>query len=319
MPPIETALLQNSALEVRLLSLGCITQSLRMTHWDADRSAVLGYADAAAYHTNPHYLGAVVGRVANRIENAAFTLNGQSHHIDANEGANTLHGGAGGISTRLWDMEMDKAKAVQFRLTSAHGDQGFPATVRFTVTVSLDANTLTYDLQAEVDAPTPINMTQHNYYNLGGSGTLDGHSLRVPASKVLATDAQGIPTQGETITNGSFDFQDRRLIEASLHADLDANYCLDAGGKALIELEKGNTHLNLTTSQTGVQIYTAGKLNETARPFGNQSHTPFSGICLEPQGYPNAVNRPDFPSVIVTPDAPYRNIITLTMRDGEIS
>lgn len=316
MAPIKTAYLRNSALEVRLLNLGCITQSLRLAQWGETRSAVLGYADAAAYRTNPHYLGAVIGRVANRIEGAAFDLQGTAYKVDANEGANTLHGGSGGISTRIWDMDTDGTKAVQFRLTSKDGDQGFPATVGFTVTVSLNGNKLTYDMQADVDAPTPINMTQHNYYNLSGSGTLDGHHLTLPASKVLATERNGIPTQAESIAGSLADFQAGHMLDAEHHSALDLNYCLPSTATSLITLKKNATQLDLETTQHGVQVYTAGKLNRCAQPIGPQSHAPFSGICLEPQGYPNAVNRTEFPTTIVTPDAPYRNVVTVTLSQG---
>lgn len=307
--------MQSDTLEVRLLNLGCITQSLRMHQWDAGRSAVLGYADAAAYHTNSHYLGAVVGRVANRIEGARFDLGGTTHRIDANEGANTLHGGSGGLSTRLWSLETDGTHAAQFRLTSEDGDQGFPARVQFTVTVTLAGNTLTYDMQAEVDAPTPINMTQHNYYNLSGAGMIEGHRLTLPATRLLATDDSGIPKDVQSIVGSSLDFRDGQPLTANHHGDLDANYCLTSDGKHLIRLTKDTAELTLETDQIGLQVYNAGKLNEAARPFGTQSHTAFSGICLEPQGYPNAVNRPDFPSIIVTTDAPYRNVVTLTLTD----
>lgn len=315
MLPLETALLQSSTLEVRLINLGCITQSLRMAHWDADRSAVLGYHDATAYLSNPHYLGAVVGRVANRIEGAQFSLGEQIYRINANEGANTLHGGAGGLSTRVWSMEQDGDTAVQFRLVSEDGDQGFPARVVFTVTVSLHGNELTYDMRAKVDAPTPINMTQHNYYNLGTSKRVDGHHLTLPATEVLATDARGIPTQRKTIANGPMDFSNGRPFETAKHAGLDANYCLAETDNSLIKIHKNTTRLQVNTNQAGLQVYTAGKLNDTAQPFGSQSHGAFSGICLEPQGFPNAVNRPDFPPTIVTPDTPYQNKVTVTLTD----
>ena len=317
MPQIETAILENSHAQVALLNLGCITQSWRLAGWSTHRSAVLGYRDAQAYLNNPHYLGAIIGRVANRIVGAKFTLNGEVHRLDANEGSNTLHGGTGAISQQLWAMERDGSDAVRFSLNSPNGDQGFPANVAFTVTVSLCENTLTYDMVAKVDALTPINMTQHNYYNLQGSGTVDGHQLQVPASHTLDVDENGIPLALRSVAGGAFDFTEPRAMDKMMHQSLDAHYCFDAA-KSNISLCHGGTILDVETDQVGAQFYTAGKLAPVASPFGAQSHPPFSGICIEPQGYPNAVNRPNFPSILVTPDIPYRNTIRVTLREGAI-
>lgn len=313
---IESTLLQNSAMQVRLLNLGCITQSLRLDHWDETRSAVLGYQNSADYRNNPHFMGAVIGRVANRIEGARFVLNGECHRLNANEGPNTLHGGTDTLATRIWDMDTDGDTAVQFRMSSPEGDQGFPAKADFCVTVSLDGNTLTYDLRADVNAPTPINMTQHNYYNLAGEGSLNSHHLTLPSYHTLATRPDGIPTDLFSVTNSDLDFNKGRNLSQNPDGGLDVSYCLDVLDKSLIKLEKDETHLTVETDQDSLQVYTAGKLHQTQTPFGAQTHTPFCGICLEPQGYPNAVNRPDFPTPLVTPDAPYQNRITLTLRDG---
>ncbi len=316
MPQIETALLENTYAQVALLNLGCITQSWRLAPWRPDRSAVLGYRDAQSYLNNPPYFGAIVGRVANRIAGARFTLNGKVYHVSANESGNTLHGGQNGISHQIWAMEKDGADAVQFTLHSKDGDQGFPANVWFTVMVSLHKNTLTYDMTAQVNAPTPINMTQHNYYNLQGSGTLDGHHVHIPSSQILDADAHGIPTASRSVSGGPLDFTKPRKLEKAQHQTLDAHYCFDAP-TSTISLRNNETHLDMTTDQVGAQIYTSGKLTPNAPPFGSQVHDMFSGICIEPQGYPNALNRPDFPPILVTPDAPYRNTITLTLRDED--
>ena len=311
----ETATLQNSTHAVRLLNLGCITQSLQMAHWDAERSAVLGYKNVEAYRNNLHFMGAVIGRVAGRIEGAAFSLEDQVYRLDANEDFNTLHGGAAGLSARFWDMDIDGTKAVQFRLTSHDGDQGFPANVDFVVTVTLDGDTLIYDMQAGTDAPTPINMTQHNYYNLTGAGTVAGHHLILPAKEMLETDKNSIPTRAIQIENGPKNFYQGCKITETKHASLDAYHCFGTTGKVLIKIKKDTASLTIETDQIGAQLYTAGKMNESSEPFGTQNHTPFSSICLEPQGYPNAINRPEFPSIIVTPDTPYRNTLKLTLAD----
>jgi aldose 1-epimerase len=316
MARIETALLQNNTSKVQLLNLGCITQSWQLAHWAADRSAVLGYAQAEDYKTNPHFLGAVIGRVANRIEGATFTLDGKIYTLDANDGAHTLHGGAGGLADAIWDMDVDGQNAVQFRKKSKHLELGFPGDVVFEVTISLHTNTLTYDMSANVSEPTPINMTQHNYFNLRGFETVEGHFLRIPSTKALGTDASGIPTQISDVSTSDMDFQNARILAVDQDIRLDTNYCLDTKKTSEISLISGTTSLALKTAQAGLQVYTGGKLGTFGQPFGMQKHEPFCGICLEPQGYPNAVNRPDFPSIIVTPDLPYKNTMTVNLADS---
>ena len=316
MANIETAVLENSTAQVRLLNLGCITQSWQLAGWPASRSAVLGYEDAADYERNPHYLGAIIGRVANRIEGGQFSLQGKQYQLDQNEGSNTLHGGTSGISQRIWEMDRDGTSGVQFRLSSKIGDQGFPGNVEFSVTVFLDGPTLVYDMQAHVSEPTPINMTQHNYYNLNGSGTLEGHRFQIPTNKMLCTNTDGIPTQVSSVIATPFDFNKSCTLTEHLARGLDTNYCLKKDHNLPIKLENQNgTHLKMETNQSGLQVYCAGKLTRIHPAFGSQCHSPFSGICLEPQAYPNAVNRPDFPSIITAPDAPYHNTLKLTLSD----
>jgi aldose 1-epimerase len=319
MRKIETALLQNSTSKVQLLNMGCITQSWQLANWTADRSAVIGYARAADYKNNPHFLGAVIGRVANRVEGANFTLDGKVYTLDANDGSHTLHGGTGGLADAIWDMDIDGQHAVQFRMKSKHLELGFPGDVDFVVTVSLHANTLIYNMFASVSEPTPINMTQHNYYNLRGFGTIDNHRLHIPSSKALDTDASGIPLQVIDLAASELDFQSARVLNTDRDVGLDANYCLDTKTALAISLNCGTTSLTLNTTQAGLQVYTAGKLNSLGQPFGMQTHEPFCGICLEPQGYPNAVNRPDFPSIIVTPDLPYQNTLAVKLADSTVS
>ncbi|MDB9857471.1 galactose mutarotase [Amylibacter sp.] len=316
MANIETAVLENSMAQVLLLNLGCITQCWQLAGWPTTRSAVLGYADPANYERNPHYLGAIIGRVANRIEGGQFSLNTKLYKLDQNEGSNTLHGGSSGLSQRIWEMDRDGTSAVQFRLLSKDGEQGFPGTVAFSVTVVLEGSTLTYDLQADVSEPTPINMTQHNYYNLNGAGTIAGHCLQIPADKMLSANKDGIPKQVCSVTGTPYDFNQSGSLTPKLARDIDTSYCLKNTQNLPIKLtNQHGAHLKLETNQSGLQVYTAGKLTNVNTPFGSQNHNSFSGICLEPQAYPNAVNRSDFPSIIAFPDAPYRNTLKLTLTD----
>ena len=311
---IRRQVLADGDVSVAVLNLGCITQNWRVPHRGARVPVVLGYDDPAAYIDNPFYLGALVGRVANRIAGAGFTLNGTSHRLAANTPPHVLHGGAGGIGKRLWTMETDGSRALQLRLTSPDGDQGFPGRADFTVTISLSGPTLTHDMQATVDRPTPINLAHHNYFNLMGHGTARDHVLHIPSDHVTEVDADMIPTGRLLPVAGTrHDFnRPRALSEADPRAEgYDENHVL-TGDTVTLAAPNGLT-LKLHTDQPGLQLYSSRYLAPRHTPLADQSHAPYSAICLEAQHFPDAVNHPHFPSIIATPDAPYRQRLSVTI------
>lgn len=311
---IRRHVLRDGDVSVAILNLGCITQDWRVPHRGARRSIVLGYADPVAYLDNPANLGTIVGRVANRIGNATFALNGTRYELDANIAPHMLHGGTGGIGKRLWQMEPDGTDAVQLRLTSPDGDQGFPGQASIMVTITLAGNTLTYDMGAEVDRPTPINLAQHNYYNLMGHGSARDHVLHLPATHITETDADSIPSGTLLPISGTrHDFTRPRSFAA---ADPDAlgyddNFALDAQTATLTAPD--GLRLRLETDQPGMQLYSSRYLEPLHPPLPGQSHTAYDAICLEAQHFPDAVNHPQFAPIIATPDAPYRQRLTLTV------
>ncbi len=294
-----------------MLNLGCITRSWLIPNHDT--SVVLGYADPRSYLNNPMYMGAIVGRVANRIGGASFSLNGAHHTLEANEGNNTLHGGQHGLHTRIWDMRIHSPQSAIFKLSSPHGDEGFPGKVEFTIEVTLSGATLTYDMRATVDRPTPINLAQHSYYSLGG--VQNDHRLHIPARAITQTDAGNIPTgQYAGVADTRFDFSStRRLGDADpAGAGYDANYVLN--GPTISATSPTGLRLTMETDQPGLQFYSARGLSEVHAPLPNQSHGPCAGFCFEPQGFPDALNQPDFPSIIATPDTPYRQRLAVTIQ-----
>ncbi|SFM57517.1 aldose epimerase family protein [Shimia aestuarii] len=309
---IRRHVLRDGDVSVAILSLGCITQDWRVPHQGARRSIVLGYADPVAYLDNPANLGTIVGRVANRIGHATFALNGSRHRLDANIAPHMLHGGTGGIGKRLWQMEPDATNAVQLRLSSPDGDQGFPGRADFRVTITLAGNTLTYDMGAEVDRPTPINLAQHNYYNLMGHGSARDHVLRLPAAQITETDGDSIPTGALLPISGTrHDFTTARsFAEADPQAlGYDDNFALD-GNVATLTAPDG-LRLTLETDQPGMQLYSSRYLEPVHPPVPGQSHTAYDAICLEAQHFPDAVNHPHFAPIIATPDRPYHQRLTL--------
>ncbi|GGA27842.1 aldose epimerase family protein [Neptunicoccus cionae] len=300
---------------VTVLNLGAVTQSWQTDLCGPSRSIVLGYRDPASYLDNPQFLGGIVGRVANRITGARFELEGQVYQLPANEPPHLLHSGADGLQKRLWQADADGTRAVRLTLRSPDGDQGFPGTVDFETTISLDANTLTYRMNATVDRPTPINLAQHSYYNLSGRGTIWDHHLRINANALLPADPEGIPRGPKLSLDGNtLDFQGGKLVRSADpdKAGIDLNYCVDTSPPQA-QLSQGGLTLNLTTDQLGVQLYTGRHLSPLAPPLDGQTHAPYGGLCLEPQGYPNALNQPEYPSIVVTPDRPYAQTLTLSL------
>ncbi len=300
---VDTAHLAAGDMEVALLSYGAITQSWRI----GPRNIVLGYEDPSAYGADPYYMGAICGRLANRVRGGRFPLAGAEVQLPLNHGTNTLHGGPEGLSSRHWQMEADtSANAVRLAHSSPDRESGFPGRADFEVVITLTETALTYDMRAEVDRPTPINLAQHNYYNLAGEGSVEDHVLSVPAERYLVAGEDLVQT-GRTapVSDTRYDFRAaRRLGDAdSDGAGIDACLVLDSGTPGAVLSVPGGPTLSFFTGQPGMQVYNA---NTLGAPFA-----PFTAVCLEPEGFPDAVNHPDFPSQIVAPDVPYRQKLTI--------
>ena len=314
---IRSFTLQDADSAVTVLNLGCVTQSWVSSLCGAERHIVLGYRDPASYLTNPQFLGAIVGRVANRIAKARFDLEGTTYQLDANAPPHMLHGGYNGLHHRIWDADVDGHRAVQLRLHSPDGDQGFAGAVDFTLEISLSDNSLTYAMKARVDRPTPINLAQHSYYNLAGSGPIKDHRLQVAADAILHTDATGIPLgPAHSLDGQALDFRSPKSIRSAdpQGHGIDHNYCLTPNAPApQARLWADGLALSFHTDQPGLQVYTASNLLPVAPPLQGQTHSAFSGICLEPQGYPDALNQPAYPTIVVTPERPYSQQLTISL------
>ena len=271
------------------------------------RELALRLPSAEAYASDDSCAGAVCGRFANRIAGAAFTLDGVRYELPANDGRNCLHGGPDGFSRRVWAAERVPAGGVRFSLTSPDGDCGFPGEARVSVTYLLtDANEVRILYRAETDAPTPVNLTNHTYFNLDGEAStgISGHCLRVHSAAFLPVDAHMIPTGELRPVNGTaFDLREgavlgERLIEKDpqLRTASGFDHCFAVEGTAgtlrpCAELtgESGLT-LSILTTMPGVQVYT-----------GNWLPEPRKGVALETQMFPDSPNRPEYPSCVVRP------------------
>lgn len=300
---VDEARLTAGRMEVALLSYGALTRD-----WRVDgRSIVLGYDDPADYGTDRYYHGAICGRVANRIRSSRFMLDGHEVLLPANDGPNHLHGGPAGISKQHWQMEADtSANAVRLSYTSANGEGGYPGEARFEVIVGLTEARLTYEMRVEVDRPTPVALAQHNYYNLTG-GEIWDHVLSVPAEEYLVADDRLIYTGGRAPVAGSrYDFRAPTRLghNAPNREMMDACLVLIPGQEpAAMLTAPGAPTLSFFTDQPGMHLYNA---NTLGAPFD-----PFTALCLEPEAFPDAVNHPGFPPIIVRPGTPYTQRLSI--------
>lgn len=315
--PISSHVLRDGETQITVLSMGCAVQDWHV----GGRRVVLGYDDPEAYRTNPKSMGIVVGRVANRTALGQFPLNGQAWHLPLGPGAkHHLHGGPAGLGKRNWQMTPDGDRSVVLRLHSPHLDQGYPGAVDLEVRMTLRGAALTWEMTAQPDRETPVNLAQHLYFNLAGTGTVRDHALRLRASHITPTGPDLIPTGTLQPVDGSrFDFRSlRRIDDADPEGEgYDLNFALDAGDGPAADLSApDDMRLRLWTDQPGLQVYTATFLSEHASPWPEVTHGPFGGICLEAQGFPNALNTPEFPSVLVSPKAPYRQVTTIEITRG---
>ncbi|MEU2059105.1 aldose epimerase family protein [Streptomyces sp. NPDC013455] len=296
--------LERAGVRVRVLSYGGIVQSVEVPD-AAGRTAdvVLGFPDLDGYLKHPEpFLGAVIGRYANRIAGGRFPLDGREYALARNDGPNSLHGGERGFDRRVWDVA-PVAHGVRLSRVSPHGEEGFPGRLAVTVTYTLAASgALRIAYEAVTDAPTIVNPTHHGYWNLSGSGDAGGHELRLAASRYTPVDADLIPTGAlEDVSGSRFDFRTARPVGSGY----DHNFVLDKGvtGTAeevaeLYDPGSGRT-LTVATTEPGLQLYTADHLSG---PF-----LPGAGIALETQHFPDSPNRPEFPSTVLRPGEVFRS------------
>ncbi|NUT18753.1 MAG: galactose mutarotase [Hamadaea sp.] len=276
---------------------------------------VLALQDIDAYAGRHPYLGAVVGRYANRIARGRFELDGQAYAVAANEGDTTLHGGPDGFDRRIWTDEALDGAVVRLTLTSPDGDQGFPGTLTASVTYSLDEHgVLALDYEARTDRPTVVNLTNHAYFNLAGSDSVLGHELVVDSEAYLAIDEAAIPFGPSTPVAGTpFDLRVPQLIGDALKADdpqlavaggFDHCWLLPATGRprraARLADPVSGRWLEVWTTEPGIQVYTGNRLDGELFPQ-------YAGICLETQRLPNSPNEPAYPSATLRPGEDYRS------------
>ena len=282
---------------------------------------VLGFDNLQQYLGSHPYFGAIVGRYANRIAKGKFTLDGKTYSLAINNGPNHLHGGLKGFDKVAWKaapMESKDTPALKLTYTSPDGQENYPGTLKIGVTYAVtNKNEVRIDYEAETDQATPINLTNHSYFNLAGASDVFGHELMVNAKDFTPSDDTLIPTgEIKSVRGTPLDFTKSKAIGKDIgklldqpHRGYDHNFVLDNGRKLALAARvfepKSGRVMEVLTDQPGVQLYTGNFLEDT-RGKGGTVYGRNGGFCLETQHYPDSVNHPNFPSAILRPGEKYR-------------
>lgn len=279
---------------------------------------VLGFPSLDGYLGAEPFFGATVGRVANRIAHGQFTLGGETYKVPLTDGPHSLHGGIKGFDKVVWGARALEGSAVELTYLSPDGDQGYPGNLRAIVRFTLaDDNRLRIDYEAEADQATPVNLTNHSYWNLGGGGSILGERVTIRASRYTPVDSTLIPT-GEIapVAGGPMDFTTAKPVGRDLKLltnhpqGYDHNFVIDRPGDlsspiAEVDDAASGRVLTVYTDQPGVQFYTGNFLDGKLIGKNGQRYGQYGALCLETQHFPDSVNHPNFPSTILHPRQVY--------------
>ena len=275
---------------------------------------VLGFETLEEYVHNPRYFGALIGRHANRIARGRFSLNGIEYQLPCNNGANHLHGGFRGFDKRVWTVREDD-NALHLTYFSKDGEEGYPGNVTAFVDYTLLDNELRIDYRATTDRDTIVNLTNHSYFNLRGEGTILDHELTLHADHFTPVSEDLIPTgEIKRVAGTPMDFRNGKAIGSELQAagGYDHNFVLNdwdgslRSAARLYEPATGRV-LEILTTEPGIQFYSGNFLDGSFTGKNGFVLTRYTGLCLEPQHFPDAPNHPNFPSTVLRPGEEYKH------------
>jgi aldose 1-epimerase len=299
--PGELFTLSSGSLTAKVCPFGATLLELRTP----DRSGkvdniILSYASLAEYQAGRQFLGGVVGRYANRIARARFSLDGVEYRLEPNEGEHQLHGGSPGFHKVWWRVIDARASALELEYVSNDGEAGFPGELTARTVYELSESSLKVEFTATTTRPTVVNLAPHPYFNLTGHGQVLDHDLQILAESYLPVDSSSIPLgPAARVAETPFDFRMPKRIGQDIEAaqSYDHNYILRPGGVAArLWCPASGRVMELKTTEPGLQFYS-----------GQHLEKPYTGLCLEPQHFPDSPNRPEYPDTILRPGGTYRS------------
>jgi aldose 1-epimerase len=301
-----------------------ITEILVPDHDGKTGDVVLGFDNLDQYLKGHPFFGAIAGRYANRIAKANFSLDGKEYTLAANNNKNHLHGGKVGFDKKLWASEellsIPDRVGIAFRYTSKDGEEGYPGSLSVEVRYVLtDDNELIIDYSATTDKKTVINVTNHSYFNLAGSGDVKDHEIQIEADEFTPVDSELIPTgEIKSVKGTPLDFTSPHKIGERMEqtglGGYDHNFVLRGGVTAkprlaarVSELKTGRV-MEIFTTEPGIQLYTGIGLNGSLTGVGGVQYPKSGGFCLETQHYPDSPNKPNFPTVVLEPGKKFHSV-----------
>ena len=304
---IKSHTLENQYLKIKTINIGA--SLYEVIDKRKKINLILNLGNYKNYLNNKSYLGATCGRYANRIKNAQFKINAKTYKLSNNEGRNILHGGYEGFDSKVWEIKRQTSNSITYEYLSPHLEEGFPGNVKVQCKYQINKNSFKIIFSAQSDQKSHINLVNHAYWNLNKSkNNIFDHFLLINANSYLKNDSFNIPTgEYKKVNKTPYDFRQFRHIGQQIelnHGPFDENFVLNKKQKfaACLWSPHSDILLSIRTNQPGIQFYSGQHLRNKS---SKKTLSPFQGLCLETQAFPNSPNNKKFPSTLVSPEKKY--------------
>ncbi len=320
---INTFTLENGAISLSVINYGARIHEIKVKDENKTVDVVLGCSSIEGYIKDIFFLGATIGRYANRIGKSAFSINNEKYHLQSNEGENILHGGKNGFHSVVWDFTVINDNKIKFSYLSKDGQCGFPGNLQVDTYYSIgDNGDVIIDFEAVTDKATVVNMTNHAYFNLNGadSGDILSHSVKINSDSITEVNSALIATGNILPVDSTYDFRKVSTVGKKLTEsfdNFDCNYIV-SGNTAICSVEAegdlSGIKLKVFSDQPGVQFY-SGKHIDISTGKNGAEYSAYAGFCFEPQNYPDAPNHSNFPSALLNPGEKYNKRIIYSFKN----